>query len=369
MKATMKVTNRIAAAVILGVATGAAALSAAAPAQNSSKPVVLQRILVKVNGMVFTKTDLEERQVDTLQQQNQALISAADLQNDAKLRDALIQITPQILAEAVDELIMLARGRDLGLRMSDEQFKAAIENVKKENQWDEATFQTALKQQGLSMEALRTRFNRSFVMSGVQQQEIGSKMQITEEEVRQYYRAHPEEFMKPPMVTLREIFIAVPTETRGTEVVFNQAVDEAAQTRIKTIRERALKGEDFTALVTEVSESGSKANGGLVGPINLNELAESLRSRLEPLKAGEITEPLRTPKGYQILKIESRTSAETEAYEAVRAQVGDKVYQARLATEQTKYLDGLRGQAIIEWKDEELKTLYERFHAERKKSN
>lgn len=369
MKATMKVTHRIAAAVIVSLAAGAAALSAAAPAQNSSKPVVLQRILVKVNGMVFTKTDLEERQVDTLQQQNQALISAADLQNDAKLREALIQITPQILAEAVDELIMLARGRDLGIRMSDEQFKAAIENVKKDNQWDEATFQTALKQQGLSMEALRTRFNRSYVIKGVQDQDLGGKLQTTEEEFRQYYRAHPDEFMKPPMVTLREIFIAVPTETRGTEVVFNQAVDEAAQTRIKAIRERALKGEDFTALVTEVSESGSKANGGLIGPINLNELAESLRSRLEPLKAGEITEPLRTPKGYQLLKIETRTAAEPEPYEAVRMQVGEKVYRDRMMVEQEKYLSGLRSQAIIEWKDEELKILYERFHTERKKSN
>lgn len=365
----MNVTKRVSAALILGVVAGAAVLGASEPPQNSSRPVVLQRILVKVNGMVFTKTDLEERQVDTLQQQNQTLIQPADLQNDAKLREALIQITPQILAEAVDELIMLARGRDLGLRMSDEQFKTAIDNVKKENQWDEATFQTALKQQGLSMEALRTRFNRSYVMSGVQQQEIGSKMQMTEEEVRQYYRAHPEEFMKPPMVTLREIFIAVPTETRGTEVVFNQAVDEAAQAKIAAIRERALRGEDYVALVTETSESGSKANGGLIGPINLNELAESLRSRLEPLKAGDITEPLRTPKGYQLLKIEARTAAEPEPYEAVRAQVGDKVYQARLATEQTKYLEGLRGQAIIEWKDEELKTLYEKFHAERKKSN
>jgi hypothetical protein len=51
--------------------------------------------------------------------------------------------------------------------------------------------------------------------------------------------------------------------------------------------------------VTEYSQSGSKANGGLIGPLNLNELAEGLRTVLGPLKTGDIAEPIRTPVGYQ----------------------------------------------------------------------
>jgi peptidyl-prolyl cis-trans isomerase SurA len=175
--------------------------------------------------------------------------------------------------------------------------------------------------------------------------------------------------MTPSLMTLREIFIAVPTETVGGQLSFNAAADEAAQAKMTAIRERAAKGEDFTALVTEFSESASKANGGLIGPINLAELAEALRKRLEPLKAGEIDQPIRTPKGYQLLKVESRSDSTVEPFDKVRTEISNRVIASRVEELTEAYLKGMRGQAIIEWKDEELKKLYEQHMAQQKKTN
>ncbi len=338
-----------------------------APAQ--SRPVVLQRVLVKVNGAVFTKTDLEERQIAELAERNQRNLSQLDLQNDEKLRAMLVEITPAILGQAVDELIVIQRGRELGYTLSEEQFKSTVDNIKKENQLDDAGFQAALKANGMTLDVLRAQVERSYLTQAVRQNEVMSKLTITEEEARQYYRANPEQFMTPPMMTLREIFISVPTETQGGVTGFNQAADEAAQKKILQARERALKGEDFTALVNEYSESGSKANGGLIGPINLNELAEALRKRLEPLKTGDIDEPIRTPKGYQLLKVESKSEAQPEPFEKVRNDIGNRVAQERGQALMETYLEGMRAQAIIEWKDEELKTMYEQHLASRKKTN
>ena len=105
------------------------------------------------------------------------------------------------------------------------------------------------------------------IIGTVQQQEIMQHATLTEEEARQYYDAHPEEFMTPATVTLREMLVAVPTDNArrpGTSFSVG-ADDDGARTR-STTRVRALvKGEDFATVAGEVSDSGSKANGGLIG--------------------------------------------------------------------------------------------------------
>ena len=79
-------------------------------------------------------------------------------------------------------------------------------------------------------------------------------MNLTEEEARQYYKAHPNEFMTPATVTLREIC----RHRRRRSAVERPAVfsvaadDDGARTKIDAARERALKGEDFAELVAEV---------------------------------------------------------------------------------------------------------------------
>jgi parvulin-like peptidyl-prolyl isomerase len=227
----------------------------------------------------------------------------------------------------------------------------------------------ALTEQGMTLEQLRLQFDNESLKRGAAQQEVGSRIIITEEEARQYYRANPQEFMTPTTMTLREIFIAVPTQMVGGQESYNVAADEAALAKITAARDRALKGEDFAALVAEISESGSKANGGLVGPVNLNELAEALRERLEPLKTGDIDQPIRTPKGYQLLKVESRSDASVEPFDKVREDIGNRVTASRGEELLEAYLKTMREQAIIEWKDDELKKLYEQHIAQQKKTN
>jgi parvulin-like peptidyl-prolyl isomerase len=356
---------------VLALTAVSATLVAAqgAPAPSQPQSVVLQRVLVKVNGAIFTKTELEELQIEELRNQQKRQLSQLDLQNDAKLREELIKITPEILANAIDELIVIQRGRELGLRMSEETFKNYVEGLKKDSQMDDATFKQALAQQGMNMDQLRKRVERMYLNQGVLQRDVTPRINITEEEARQYYRAHPEEFMKPTMITVREISVLVPSEARSGDQVVNVAVDEAAHDKVKSARERALKGEDFAALVTEMSQSGSKANGGLIGPLNLNELAEALQKILAPLKTGDIAEPIRTPVGYQLLKVEQKDDATVQPFDAVRNEVSARVQNERGQVEMQKFVESLRSQAIIEWKDEELRKMYEQYIAAQKKAN
>lgn len=338
-----------------------------APAKQGER-LTIERVIVKVNGEILTQGQLEQMQVEALQDQKQQVETSKDLSR-ADVAKAVADVTPAILVDAIDDLLLVQAAREAGLKLSEEQFKMTVEGIKKENKiTNDADFMTALKQFGLTLEELRTRLEKEYLIRGLQTREILPKISITEEELRQYYKANLKDFMTPPTVTIRELLVAVPTETVSGKPVVNAAADEEAKKKIETLRERAEKGEDFVALVTEASEAATKANGGLNGPVNIADLAPVIADAIAPLKPGEISPPIRVRTGYMIFKLESRTAEEPEPFEKVRTLLGNRIGEARLEVEQGKYLEKLREAALIEWKDEGFKKMYETAAAKRAKS-
>lgn len=322
---------------------------------------ILERVLVKVNGEILTKTELEQRQIFALRQKNPQL-REDQVQGDEQLRAMLTEITPEVLVDAVNEMLLLQRGKELGLRLADEQFTAILDNIKKENKLEtEEQFQAALKQEGMTLDDLRRSIERRMIIDRVQQTDVLQKLSISEEEAKQYYAEHPEEFTTGASVTLREIMFSIPESTSPTgEKGVTAAADEEAEQRAVQVRQRVTTGgEDFGRVASEVSDAPSKANGGLIGPINRSELAPALQEVLAKLKPGEVSEPLRTPRGYQLIKLEEASAAVQQSFEDVRDVIADKVFNQKRRGEVAKYLEKLRAEAIIEWNSEDLKKLYE----------
>jgi parvulin-like peptidyl-prolyl isomerase len=108
-----------------------------------------------------------------------------------------------------------------------------------------------------------------------------------------------------------------------------------------------------------VSEAPSKGTGGLIGPISMNDLSPELRKVVEGLKVGGVSEAIRTSRGYQLFKLESSTPAQTMPFEQARDQIGDRVMTGKRQEEFDKFKQKLRQQAIIEWKNEDVKRAYD----------
>jgi peptidyl-prolyl cis-trans isomerase SurA len=357
----------LAALVISGLAVSAQTPTPppAAPPAPQAKGTIIQRIIVKVNGEIFTQTDLEARQVEALQSQNKQVKNPQDLQNDAVLAKALADLTPEILLEVVDDLLLVQRGREIGASFSDANFNATIENIKKQNNFDDEMLKQALAQSGMTMNELRTNLERRFLKESVVRNEIMRNMQITDEEARQFYKANPGLFKKPATIMLRELFVEVPTAVKAGQTVFNAQEADDAQKKTEAARERALKGEDFAKIVAEVSDAGSKANGGLIGPVVISELSEALAKVISTLKPGEYSEIIRTARGYMFFKLESRSEESVEPFDKVREDVIQRIGDSRSDGEIKKHLDKLRAQALIEWKDDQYRQIYEKAVRER----
>ena len=322
---------------------------------------VIEQVLVKVNGDIITKTELEQRQITALRQKMNGQIDPELLKDDARLKQALSEVTPALIVDAIDELLLLQMGREKGYKLSDEQFKGWLSKLREEQGLqDDAKFQAALKQEGMTIDDLRKNVERQFLISQVQRDEVGQKLQITEEEARQHYLGHAQEFAEPASVTVREILIEVPTTKNAQgQASVNVAREDEAKEKATQVRGRLKAGEDFGKVAAEVSDSSSKANGGLIGPLPMAQLSTTLQQMFEKMKPGEITEPIRTPQGFQILKLETFKPAEVQPFESVRDVAADKVHAARQRTEFRKFMSRVRGQALIEWKNDELKKAYE----------
>jgi peptidyl-prolyl cis-trans isomerase SurA len=313
---------------------------------------IIEQILVKVNGEILTKSELEQRQIVALRQRDPNFRPASD----AELQKALVEITPGVIVDAVDELLLVQRGRELGYSLGEEQFQNIVENIKKENKLEsEEQFQQALKQEGMTLQDLRRQLERNMLVTRVQQIEVMGKISVSEDEVAKFYESNKNSFTTPPTVTLREILVAVPETDKG----INVAADDEAKAKIEDLRKRVIAAEPFAQLASQFSDSGSKANGGLIGPISRDDLAPDLQKQLAAMKPGEVSPVMRTTRGYQIIKLEASVGAKTKSLDEARAEVSDKLAAEKRQGQLEQYLEHLRAQAIIDWKNDEIKKAFD----------
>ena len=316
---------------------------------------ILERIVVKVNGEILTQTDLENRQIAAIRGRGE------QPGTNAELFQMLADVTPGVIASAVDEMLLAQRGKELGFQLSDDQFREFLDNLQKENnlETDEELAEILDQQEGLTLDDLRRLIERQMLVGQVQQVEILNRVSITDVEAREYYDASIDQFTEPATAMLREILIAVPEAASGVNLV----ADEQARTKAIAVLERLSRGEDFGLVATEVSDSASKTNGGLIGPLQLSQLSESVQKTIGSLEVGDVSEVMPTTQGYQILKLEARTDDAVQPFDDVRETISSSVFNDRRLEEYEKYLNSLRETATIEWKSEELREAYDQFRA------
>ena len=213
------------------------------------------------------------------------------------------------------------------------------------------------------MDDLRRNLERQMLVSQVQRAEVNDKISVNDEEARAYYAAHPREFTTPAEFTLRELLIEVPSSDKG----INVAQDEEAKAKVEDLRKRLTSGEPFARLAADFSASASKANGGLIGPIKHDELDPRLQKVLDGMQVGDVTEPLRTQRGYQLLKVETKTETRVKTFDQARGDISGRVAEQKRQVEMLKYLDQLREQATVTWRNDELKTAYDQALDKRRK--
>ena len=164
-----------------GVFAAAGLLAAGIPLQAE----VIEQVLVKVNGEIVSKSDFERRQVDALGRRPEL---ANTNPSSLELQKAIAETTPDLILEAVDELLLIQRGREINFALSDAQLNSILGDIKKQNNLtDEAQFQAALKTEGMTLADLRRSIERNMMINQVQSSEVTQKLSASDEEARAYF--------------------------------------------------------------------------------------------------------------------------------------------------------------------------------------
>ena len=343
--------------VLLAVSAAAALAQSPGLAPTDQTRRILERIVVKVNGEILTQTELEKRQIAAIRGR------AQQPGTNAELYQLLAEVTPGVIASAVDEMLLAQRGKMMGFELVDEQFREFLDNLKKENsiETDEELAEILDEQEGITLDDLRRLIERQMLVGQVQQMEILNRVSITDVESREYYDTHLDEFTEPATATLREILITAPVGD-GT-VSIGLMADQQARAKATSAMARLQKGENFGQVAAEVSDSATKSNGGLIEPLQLSEISGSVRETIDSLQVGDVSEVIRGPQGYQILKLEARTEDIIRPFDEVRDTISASVFNDRRLEVYDQYLTSLRDRAIIEWRSEELSEAYDLFRA------
>jgi peptidyl-prolyl cis-trans isomerase C len=129
--------------------------------------------------------------------------------------------------------------------------------------------------------------------------QIRPTVQVSDDDVTEFYNSNPEIFVRDEQVRARHILITV---AEGAD----PGTDLRARQRAEQARARALAGEDFAALARELSEGPSAPNGGDLGYFSRTTMAPPVAEAAFALNSGEISDVVKSSYGYHVIRVEDR---------------------------------------------------------------
>ena len=295
--------RRILSPLIAAIACGCAALlfQAEAGAQTrelATKGALLDRVAAVVNDGVVLNSELDDQI---------AIVSE-------RLRAQKLELPPQnvlrqqVLERLVLQEIQAQRAQKAGLKVPDETLNTALTDVAQRNGIPLSQLPEALQQQGIDYAAYREDMRKELTLGLLRQRDVLQRISITPREIDQYLDKESKTPSSDNEYNVSHILIAVPQEATPAQL------DEAAK-RAQDVYTRAKGGEDFAKLALAYSKSQTALEGGALGWRKGGELPTFLTDTIAKLKPGEVSEPLRTPTGYHIIRLNEIRGGSKKAIE------------------------------------------------------
>ena len=157
----------------------------------------VEQIVVRVNDQVITNSDVARAQTQLDQEARQGNWTLEQVK----------QGQSTLLRDLIDQQLLISKGKQLGITGDTELIKR-LDEIRKENHLDSLDdLQKAVEQQGISYEDFKANIRNSIITQQVVRDQVGSKMQMSEAEMRAYYNDHKADFTHEESVHLNEILI------------------------------------------------------------------------------------------------------------------------------------------------------------------
>ena len=216
----------------------------------------------------------------------------------------------QVLERLIIENIQLQIGDRSGIRITDEELNQALGTIAQRNGMNLEQFRAALAKDGLSYADARDQVRREMVISRVRQRRVAERIQVTDQEVQNFLASDLGKLQLSEEFRLANILIPVPEAA-------SPATIQAAERQAQDIYQQLQKGADFAQLAIARSASETALEGGEMGWRKAAQLPPPFDAMLGALSVGEVTEPMRTPGGFILLKLLEKRGGGTQVRDEV----------------------------------------------------
>ena len=262
-----------------------------APPTAAASSLAPDTVVLEVDGQKYTKADIDKI-IDGLPPQ---------IQQSARMQ-------PQVFSQ-----LFLMR------RLAEDAVKAGLDK--------EQPYKDAIE------------FNRTQILSQAQLTTHSNAIQVSLEEEEQYYKSNPDKYRQAKVRVIYLSFNPTPASDKAGADAKKMPTDTEARAKIEDLRKQITSGADFSKLARDYSDDkGSAAKDGDFGTIKRNSpYPDAIKNAVFALKAGEVSEPIRQPNGFYLIRVDEFTQ---EPFNDVSMQIYQELKQQRF----NQWVSGLQTQ-------------------------
>ena len=308
---------------------------------------VIEEIIARVNSSIITRSELAKSREELQQELKQQSVSPADPRAKEKEKD--------VLRDLIDQQLLLAKGKDLGIT-GDTELVKRLDDLRKQLKLETLEdLEKEAQKQGVSFEDFKAGIRNQIVTQQVISHEVAPHIQISEKEIQDYYNKHKAELEQPEAVDLSEILIStgagnVNVDPNAPPPPEDPAKVAAAEDKAKQVLASIKAGAKFDDVAKKSSDGPTADSGGELGQFKRGTLAKQLEDLTFGMKPGDISDVIRTKQGFVILKVNQHTQAGVAPLKQVENRIQEAIYYEKLQPALRAYLTKLREEAYIDIK-------------------
>ena len=296
---------------------------------SSATAQVVSRIAAVVNKDIITTHQLDQK----LQEQ---LAKQARQPSPAQL-GALRQ---EVLSRMIEETLVQQRIKALNLSVSEEEVETALLDVQQKNQLTREALENAVLTQGLDFDEYRENLSKQILRYKLIGEEVRSKVDVTEGEVVEYYRAHLEEYRLEPEVQLSAITFPVSEKASNQE---RQQIRKIANEALARLRQN-----EEMEPVAESYNMTYGVTGGELGRFTYGELVPEFVEAINGVEDGSFSEPVQTSGALLLLRVDERLSGGLRQFDIVNHEIYQMILDQKTDARIKEWTQALKTKSFID---------------------
>ena len=334
--------------LIGGCAANEAAVVATEQEAVTIKPQAIAPASLPVSGNVVNgiAAIVNDEIITSYEANKEAQLFISEAEKKSKLNDAdRRQIRATALDRLVEKKLVDQKIEELNIRVSEEEIRQAIEDVKKQNNMTQEALVAALQGQGLSFDQYRSQLQDQLEKLKLVSMEVRSKIHVGETEMREYYEANRSKYTEDDTFRARHIFFKTNDKAPSADI-------KKTMTTALAVLAEAKSGKDFVELAKTYSEDpAARKDGGELGPFKKGDMLPELEQTIMAMKPGEVSELVYTTAGFHIIKLEEIRKGKMKPFESVKSEIEEALYRKKSEERFSQWAKELRSKASVEIKE------------------